>query len=141
MATLKAFGICWPGGPDNLSVTSIGTGSFRPRLKFEELGFTRFAQLAIHALLSMMSDSQAMILAQMQWMGECPQPWVINSEIGTLAGDGPPGGKMFRFLRYDVRLEQQWLADELDVRLSERRPAAAAPDGRPRQRRDDLPPT
>jgi hypothetical protein len=120
MAILKAFGICWTPGPDQLSVTSVGTGSYRPRLSFEKLGFTRFAQLAIHALMSVMSDAETMILAQMQWLGECPQPWVINSEVGTLAGDGPPGGKMFRFLRYDVRLEQNWLADELDVKVDER---------------------
>jgi len=25
------------------------------------------------------------------------------------AGDGPPGGKIFRFLRYDVRLEADWV--------------------------------
>lgn len=120
LVTLKAFGISWPAGTDKLSLTSIGTGSFRPRLKYEELGFMRNAQLALNALLSMMSDVQSMILAQMQWLGECPQPWIINSEIGTLAGDGPPGGKMFRFLRYDVRLEEEWLAHELDVKVSGR---------------------
>jgi hypothetical protein len=67
-----------------------------------------------------MADVQGLTLAQMQWLGECPQPWTINSEVGTLAGDGPPGGKLFRFLRYDVILEQKWLRDELDVNVSER---------------------
>ena len=45
---------------------------------------------------------------------------MINSEIGTLAGDGPPGGKLFRFTRYDVRLEQEWL-DDLGVDRGGRR--------------------
>jgi hypothetical protein len=119
MAMLKAFHICWPVGPDNLSVTSIGTGTYRPRLSFEQLGFTRYAQLAYHALMSLMTDAEMMILAQMQWLGESPQPWVINSEIGTLADDGPPSGKMFRFLRYDVKLEVDWLRNELDVKATE----------------------
>jgi hypothetical protein len=58
-----------------------------------------------------------LVLAQMQWLGECPAPWVINSEIGTLAGDGPPGGKLFQFLRYDVRLEADWIKERLGLTI------------------------
>ncbi len=115
---LKPFNLCWPTGPENLSVVSIGTGTFRPRLNYQDLGFTRFPQLAYHALMSLMTDAETLILAQMQWLGECPMPWVINSEIGSLAGDGPPGGKLFRFLRYDVRLETQWLQEELGLNIA-----------------------
>jgi hypothetical protein len=115
---LKAFNLCWPTGPENLAVLSIGTGTFRPRLNYQDLGFTRFPQLAYHALMSLMTDAETLILAQMQWLGECPMPWVINSEIGSLAGDGPPGGKLFRFLRYDVRLETQWLQEELGLNIA-----------------------
>jgi predicted acylesterase/phospholipase RssA len=116
--SLKPFKLCWPAGPQNLTFVSVGTGSHRPRLKYEDLGFTRYAQLAIHALVSMMTDAQNLVLAQMQWLGECPAPWEINSEIGTLAGDGPPGGKLFRFMRYDIRLETDWLARELGLEVS-----------------------
>jgi hypothetical protein len=119
-AVLKAFRICWPFGVERLSVTSIGTGTYRPRLKYEDLGFTRFPQLALQALMSLMTDAETLILAQMQWLGECPMPWRINSEIGTLAEDGPPGGKLFRFLRYDVRLETDWLERNLALKVSER---------------------
>jgi hypothetical protein len=99
-------------------VISIGTGTFRPRLNYRDLGFARFPELALHALMSMMNDAEMLILAQMQWLGECPMPWPINSEIGTLADDGPPGGKLFRFLRYDVRLESDWLKDKLDLTVA-----------------------
>jgi hypothetical protein len=119
MTSLKPFQLCWPPGPDRLSVTSIGTGTFRPRISYQDLGFTRFPQLAYHALMSMMTDAEMLVLAQMQWLGECPAPWVINSEIGTLAGDGPPGGKLFRFVRYDVRLEKEWLAKEVGIDVPE----------------------
>src|SRR5205085_10338007 len=118
MVSLKPFKLCWAPEPENLSLISIGTGTFRPRLNYQDLGFTRFAQLAIHALMSLMNDAEMLILAQMQWLGECPMPWVINSEIGTLAGDGPPGGKLFRFLRYDVRLETEWLERTLGLKVS-----------------------
>jgi len=118
MTSLKPFNLCWTPGPDHLSVISIGTGTFRPRLNYQDLGFARFPELALHALMSMMTDAEVLILAQMQWLGECPMPWPINSEIGTLADDGPPGGKLFRFLRYDVRLESDWLKDELDLTVA-----------------------
>ena len=39
----------------------------------------------------MMGDTQTLALAQMQWLGECPDPWPINSEIGDLADELPPG--------------------------------------------------
>src|SRR5262249_59717059 len=56
--------------------------------------------------------------ARMQWRGECPAPWKINSEVGDLREDGLPGGKLFRFLRYDVQLDAEWLAANLDMKLT-----------------------
>ena len=35
---LKPYGICWPLGPDKLTFVSIGTGSYRAKLSFTELG-------------------------------------------------------------------------------------------------------
>jgi hypothetical protein len=120
LATLKPFGICWPAAPDRLSITSVGTGSFRPQLKYEQLGFAGAPKLALHALISMMNDASALVLTLMQWMGESPDPWTINSEIGTLADSAPPGGKLFRFQRYDVQLEKAWFAHELGRSVSEK---------------------
>jgi len=119
MVTWSPFNINWPTGPNNLTIVSVGTGTYRPTLSYESLGFARFTKLAIHALLSLMTDAEMLVLALMQWMGECPAPWWINAEIRQLAGDAPPGGKMFRFLRYDVRLERDWLADEIGYRTTE----------------------
>jgi hypothetical protein len=56
----------------------------------------------------------------MQWMGDTLTPWIINSEIGALCNDAPPGGKYFRFLRYDVRLERDWLESKLGISRSQR---------------------
>jgi hypothetical protein len=119
MATLSPFKIKWPTGPNRLTIVSVGTGTYRPRLSYKSLGFARFTKLAFHALISLMTDAEMLVLALMQWMGECPAPWQINSEVGTLASDLPPGGKMFRFLRYDVRLEKEWLARELNYNVSD----------------------
>jgi len=119
MAILSPFKIKWPTGPERLTIFSLGTGTYRPRLSYKSLGFARFTKLAFHALISLMTDAEVLVLALMQWMGECPAPWPINSEVGTLATDVPPGGKMFRFLRYDVRLEKDWLARELNYDVSD----------------------
>jgi uncharacterized protein len=121
MATLSPFGINWPTGPDRLSVISVGTGTYRPRLTYETLGAARYTKITYHALTSMMTDSHMLIMALMQWMGECPAPWQINSEIGNLANETPQGGKMFRFLRYDVTLEKDWLARELNYKVDDHR--------------------
>jgi hypothetical protein len=119
MATFKPFGICWPTGPDQLAVTSVGTGTYRPRFAYAEEGVGRFAKLAYYALMSLMTDAETLTLAQMQWMGECLTRWTINSEIGSLCDQVPHGGKMFRFMRYDVKLEVNWLREELDIKISE----------------------
>jgi hypothetical protein len=118
-ALVKPYGMCWPLGADNFTFVSIGTGSYRAKLSFTELGFAGPLKLALHSLLSMMGDTQTLALAQMQWLGDCPDPWPINSEIGTLAGELPPESRWFRFMRYDVQLEQPWIAANLGKTLSE----------------------
>jgi uncharacterized protein len=119
MATFKRLGICWPLGADNLTVISVGTGSYRTKVSFGELGWAGPLRLAIGALMSIMTDTQNQALAQMQWFGECMTCWTINSEVRTLCGDAPPGGKWFRFARYDLRLEKPWLTENLGLNLSD----------------------
>jgi predicted acylesterase/phospholipase RssA len=119
MTVLKAFNIDWALGPDKLTIVSVGTGSHRDRVVPEELGMGRTAKLAIRALTSLMNDAQTFVLQQMQYLGECPAPWTINSEIGSLVGDAPPHGKLFRYLRYDVRLELPWIEKELGPRVEQ----------------------
>jgi len=118
-ALVKPYGICWPIGPDKLTFVSIGTGSYRAKLSFTDLGFAGPLKLALHSLLSMMGDTQTLALAQMQWLGECPAPWQIDSALGTLADELPPESRWFRFMRYDVQLEQPWIATKLGKTLSE----------------------
>jgi hypothetical protein len=83
MATLKQFGLCWELGPKNLTIVSIGTGAFRPKLSFKELShfLTRQITLVERSILSCICDGQNLALAQMQWLGDCPSPWRINDEI------------------------------------------------------------
>jgi hypothetical protein len=67
----------------------------------------------------MMGDTQTMALAQMQWLGDCPDPWPINSERSAASPANCRRTRWFRFMRYDVQLEQPWIASQLDMPLSE----------------------
>jgi hypothetical protein len=118
MATRGSYGIEWPWGPDQLLILSIGSGSYRPRVNYRDLGFARASQLAEHSVRSLAADAETLTIGQMQWLGESPQAWTINSEVGTLAGDGPPGGKRFRFVHYNLRLETQWMREVLGITVS-----------------------
>jgi hypothetical protein len=120
MTQLKAYGLCWPAGPDRLLAVSIGTGSYRTQLTAAAARRFRAIGLAFWALAGLIGDSAGLVLALMQWFGECPAPWPINSEVGDLRDDSPPGGKLFRFLRYDVQLDAPWLAEVIDLKLSDR---------------------
>jgi hypothetical protein len=109
LVKLQQHGICWDFGVDKLSVISVGTGWFRTKLSFQELGFAGPLKLAIQAMLSAIGDAQSLTLSQLQWLGQTSQPWEINTEIYGVEGNPPPGGEWFRFQRYDVSLELQKL--------------------------------
>lgn len=119
MALQKPFGMNWRTGPDDLTIVSIGTGTFRYKLAISELGRLQTAYVLYSSLMSMMGDAGTAVLTQMQWLGQSPTPWRINSEIDALLHDTFPGGPMFRFLRYDVRLERDWLKDHLGIDMDD----------------------
>jgi len=117
MARLKPYGLCWSTGPDKLTIVSVGTGGYRKRLNAASLGSMKNITIALHALRTVIDDAEGLVLALMQWLGQSPTPWLVNSEIRDLLADECPSGPMFRFLRYDVRLEADWLAERLDLKL------------------------
>ena len=113
MALLDAYRLRWTPGPENLTVVSIGTGTHRARVVPDALGMGKTARLAMHAFRSLMNDVHELALTQMQYLGETLTPWWINGELRDMRDEKPARGKLFRFIRYDVRLELEWLnADE-----------------------------
>jgi uncharacterized protein len=119
-ATIPSFGLGWPTGPDKLTIVSIGTGSNRFRLQQSDLPRFKTFGIAMQALSGQISDAAQLVLTVMSWFGQCPTNWTINSELGALGAVEAPGANpLFRFLRYDVILENEWLARELGVSLEE----------------------
>jgi uncharacterized protein len=77
--------------------------------------------MAIRALSAQIAESAQLVLTMMSWLGDTPTSWPINSELADVAGiPAPRGQPLFRFLRYDIRLEQDWLARELGVSIEQR---------------------
>jgi uncharacterized protein len=118
LSRLEPYGLQWEAGRDKLTIVSIGTGGFRKRLNRASLGRMQNITIALHALRTVIDDSEGLVLALMQWMGHSPTPWSVNSEIRDI-GELFPAGPLFRFLRYDVRLEAPWLKEHLGLKLSE----------------------
>lgn len=119
VAALPPYGLSWPLGADKLTVVSVGTGSFRHRITLEELPLLRTIGIALHALTAQVSDAQQLVDMLMTWLGNSPVKWPINSELGDLGLIPPPFRQpLFNFLRYDIKLEKDWLERELAVQMS-----------------------
>jgi hypothetical protein len=117
VALLPAYGLNWKLGVENLMVVSVGTGSFRPTLHPLEATRLSAIGLALRSLAAMISESQQLVLTLMTYLGQSPVAWPINSEIGDLGQVLAQTGNLFRFLRYDVRLEDNWLKQTLGESL------------------------
>ena len=118
LARAKGYGIQWATGPQNLTIISVGTGNFRARMSPASVRRKQALGIAFHALTGMIGDAQSQILAMMQWMGECPEPWKLNPEVGALSGEFPGGEPLFRFQRYDAELEAGWLERALGMQVA-----------------------
>jgi hypothetical protein len=120
-ALVPNYGFGWSPGRDKLMIVSVGAGGPRPR-KPEWTGRRVLSILkALHALVSVAYDNSELSTMVLQWLGESPQPWRINGEIGDLSGAQPPGHPpMWGFVRYDAPLEPGWLHDELGLALTPR---------------------
>lgn len=117
-AIIPAIGLNWKTGADELLVVSVGTGTFRPKLSAAEAMSVSAWRLAAKSLSAMISENQNLILTLMTYFGESPVSWPINLEIGDLGPLSPPSGKLFRFLRYDARLDQTWLEQSFEERFT-----------------------
>lgn len=119
IATMPAYGYGWPVGVGNLDITSIGTGNYRYRV--QRSWFSGIAAgLAVQALEGMVADADVAVMTLMQTLGINETPWWINGELGDLAGVLIPTEPMFRFRRYNLILEKEWLKSALNHEVDDR---------------------
>jgi hypothetical protein len=117
LATIPAYGYAWPAGADRLRIISVGTGARRDRMSLDTARRAPAAQLGIAALASMVTDSSNQVLTMLHMLGRTHSPWVLNSEIGDLGGFTLSPEPLFSFERYDVKLDRDWLKNELGLAI------------------------
>jgi hypothetical protein len=117
-AYLPSMGLGWGVGPENLTIVSVGAGTFRDRFDTQDFSRAASARLALRAMIQQIGDSQQLVLTLMSLFGESPTPWPINAEIGDLSSLAAPRGPLFRFLRYDIKLDQDWLLEGLGAKVT-----------------------
>ncbi len=118
LVTLPGHGIGWTLKPEALSFVSIGTGFYRPdpsEMTGARVGTLR---IIVEGLRQQIAEGQTLTLTLMSWLGRGGGLWPINSEIGDLLDVEAPCGPLFRYRRYDVRLEQDWLREKLGLSVS-----------------------
>lgn len=124
LAGIKGYGFNWPLGPDNLMITSIGTGRYRNKYDAAKIDKRVAGLMAIDALQGLINDNETMVLTLLQWLSNPNQSWPINSEIGDLNGEClsdhiEPGKSLLSFQHYDVVLEKEWLKETLGLDVSD----------------------
>jgi uncharacterized protein len=121
LATLPQYGLNWKTTPQDLTIVSVGTGSFRQRVAPSDLRWTGNLGMTLQALTAQMTEAQSLISTLMTWLGDCPFEWPINSELVGLGKTHPVFGALFRYLRYDVLLEIKWLQEIVGLTVDRRR--------------------
>jgi hypothetical protein len=120
LATCGGYRFGWPFGADRLLLVSVGTGFRDIAFPAETVMHMPAVRLAAESVLSIMQDANWMSQAMLQWMAASPTAWTIDSEIDDLDSDLLGGGpELLSYLRYEVKLQSQWLQDTLGVTMSE----------------------
>lgn len=105
-ATLSGYGIAWPTGADKLLVVSLGTGSRDPKVASPSLAVDN----ALKSLLSVMDDCAELVELLLQWMSASATARVIDRELGDLRDDVIAPAPLMTYLRYNVALTKEVLA-------------------------------
>lgn len=105
LALEPSYRFGWKSGADNLMMTSCGTGSRRPSIDGETFSGLPPGIRGVHALKSMIFDTQMQGVMLMQAFSEPRKPWRVNSEIGEMRGACVSGAPLLDYQRMDVLLE------------------------------------
>lgn len=121
VATLQQYGFNWPSGDDRLMMLSIGTGYWRPALRYDTLdndllnAVAPVAARAVFALSSMIHDASLNTLVTMQSLSASPRPWRINGELEDMRGGRMSPVPLLHFQRMDARLDDESEMRRLDL--------------------------
>ena len=123
MAGIKGYNFNWNLGAENLFIVSVGTGSYRMGLTPNWLMRWFPPYFAVKAIHGLAADCDQLSLILLQWLSRPGRPWLINSELGTMEGEllAAAGGRadpLLSFMRYDSKLDVNWLRESLERTFS-----------------------
>jgi uncharacterized protein len=98
LVLLQEHGISWPMGRDNLTIVSIGTGSFRPPAINYHTGLLRRLRLAVSALESLIDDSSDLVPNLMQLFGET---WTVEDHNDACFTVKDHDGRALAYVYYE----------------------------------------
>ncbi|MGE0044311.1 MAG: patatin-like phospholipase family protein [Hyphomonadaceae bacterium] len=107
LALEPAYPFKWGGGAQNLMMTSCGTGLRRPHVDGHSFSGLPPGVKGVHALRSMIYDTQMQGVMMMQALAEPAKPWFINAEIGDMRGGCILREPLLDYQRLDVILDRK----------------------------------
>ncbi|MEQ1908771.1 MAG: patatin-like phospholipase family protein [Vicinamibacterales bacterium] len=110
LAALDGHGFRWKTGKDRLLLISVGTGTYRETFTAEALLKMKAAEQGLRSLKSLMDDTGRVNHALLQWLTNCVTPWTIDRAVGDMRTDSKNGPQLATYARYNVLLDQKWLA-------------------------------
>lgn len=109
LVSIAGFGAGWSLDPDKLLLTSVGTGSGNPGVARSLFAGTH----AVKSLLALMDDCAESVETILQWLSDSPTARSLDAAMQKLEGDLVAERPLLHYLRYNIQLDRQWLADEL----------------------------
>jgi predicted acylesterase/phospholipase RssA len=106
-ATTRGFGLCWPMGPENLLLVSVGTGFQKIVTSKGRFHSSLFESL----ILATMDECNWFSQAILQWLSKTDTPWRVQGAVGDLQKDALCGTSRLRYLRYDVQFTRTSAVD------------------------------
>src|SRR5262249_28110301 len=85
LALEPSYRFGWKSGPDQLMMTSCGTGARRPSIEGKAFKGLPPGLRGVHALRAMVYDTQMQGVMMMQALSHPRKPWHINSEVGEMS--------------------------------------------------------
>jgi Patatin-like phospholipase len=115
LAALDGHGFRWQTGRDRLLLVSVGTGTYKQTFSTEKLLGMTAAEQGLRSLQSLMDDTSRVNHAMLQWLTHTVTPWTIDRAVGDMQTDSANGPQLATYARYNVLLDQKWLATEVKV--------------------------
>lgn len=105
LALAPPYKFGWKTGARNLMMTSCGAGARRPAIGGKEFQGLPPGLRGVHALRAMVYDTQMQGVMMMQALSEPKKPWLINAELGDMAGVSIAKEPLLDYQRLDVPLD------------------------------------